>query len=122
LSTPHVVSLLDSASTSLKLFFDQGTPSPLRRHLAGHMVETAFEKGWSTLENGQLLKRVEAEFDVLVTTDQSLRYQRDLGASRLAVLVLKTTSWPRIQREVSRVVDALASLKAGEYRELTLSG
>ena len=37
----------------MKVLFDQGTPAPLRKALAGHTVETAFECGWSTLQNGQ---------------------------------------------------------------------
>jgi hypothetical protein len=36
----------------MKILFDQGTPAPLRRTLAGHLVATAFEKGWSNLQNG----------------------------------------------------------------------
>ena len=30
--------------------------APLRHALTGHSVTTAFEKGWSTLENGELLR------------------------------------------------------------------
>jgi hypothetical protein len=37
--------------------------------LANHEVATAYERGWSTLKNGDLLASAEAEgFDVLVTT------------------------------------------------------
>ena len=103
----------------MRILFDQGTPVPLRARLAGHTVSTAFEKGWSALENGELLKRAEAEFDVLISTDQNLRYQRDLTQYRLAVLVLTTTSWPRIRSRISRVREALADLEPGQCREIT---
>jgi hypothetical protein len=54
----------------MKVLFDQGTPAPLRHHLAGHTVATAYESGWDTLENGNLLQAAEASgFEVLVTTD-----------------------------------------------------
>ena len=60
----------------MRVLFDQGTPVPLRRHLSDHRVETAFERGWSKLRNSALLDRAEAEgFELLVTTDQSLRHQ-----------------------------------------------
>jgi hypothetical protein len=56
------------------ILFDQGTPVPLRRFLAGHTVKTAAEQGWSTLANGSLLDAAEAaKFEVLVTTDKILR-------------------------------------------------
>src|SRR4051812_11365436 len=50
----------------VRVLFDQGTPKPLRRSLQGHTIETAFERGWSTLENGELLAQAErAGFDAL---------------------------------------------------------
>jgi hypothetical protein len=77
----------------MKLLFDQGTPVPLRNHLLNHIVETAYEKGWSTLKNGDLLSQAEAEgLDALITTDQNLRYQQKLSGRRISVVVLMTTS------------------------------
>jgi len=90
------------------VLFDQGTPVPLRRALIGHDVETAFERGWSRLANGELLSAAEAAgFAVLVTTDRNLRYQQHLPARRIAVVVLSTTSWPRIQRVSELVATAV---------------
>lgn len=43
---------------------------PLRAHLTGHTVQTAFELGWSNLENGALLAVAEGSFELLITTDQ----------------------------------------------------
>ncbi len=103
----------------MRVLFDQGTPVPLRRYLASHIVATVFEKGWSTLQNGELLRTAEAEgFEVLVTTDQSLKYQQNLKNRQIAVVVLMTTSWPRIERAVNRVVVALNSVKPGGYVEV----
>ena len=52
----------------MRVLFDQGAPAPLRRFLAGHEVRTAFEMGWDTLSNGELLRAAEsAGFGVLVT-------------------------------------------------------
>ena len=30
----------------MNILFDQDTPVPLRRHLVGHIVATAYERGW----------------------------------------------------------------------------
>ena len=106
----------------MRVLFDQGTPVPLRQGLTGHAVSTAFEMGWAALENGELLNAAEAAFDVLITTDQNLRYQQNLSARRLAILVLPTTSWPRIQPHVASVLTAVNALRAGEFRELTFAG
>ena len=103
------------------MLFDQGTPVPLRKALTGHTVSTAFEMGWAELANGELLDAAEADFDILITTDQNLRHQQNLSGRRLAILVLPTTSWPVIQKHTAEVADALKQLRAGDYRELRFS-
>ena len=102
----------------MRILFDQGTPVPLKDHLSSHQVETAFELGWSRLTNGELLASAEGRFDVFVTTDRNLQYQQSLSGRKLAILVLPTTSWPRLQRQIGSIVSAIEGLKAGEYREL----
>ena len=86
-----------------------------------HETSTAFELGWSTLANGDLLEAAEREFEVLITTDRNIRYQQNLAGRRLAILVLPTTSWRRIQRHVREIEGDVASLRPGEYRELAWS-
>jgi hypothetical protein len=103
----------------LFVLFDQGTPAPLRKALSGHRVETAFERGWSHLQNGQLLASAEsAGFEVFVTTDRNLKYQQNLLHRRLAIVVLLSTSWPRIQRALPQVVAAVAAAAPGSYQEV----
>ena len=85
----------------MKILFDQGTPVPLRRALPGHTVDTAFERGWSAVENGELLSLAEQEsYDLLLTTDQNLRDQQNLSLRRIAVIVLLSTPWPRTVPEI----------------------
>ena len=106
----------------MKVFFDQGTPAPLRRCLVGHEVETAHERGWSLLKNGALTAATEqAGFDVFVTTDQNLRYQQNLAGRNVAIVVILTTSWPRIQADLPPVVQAIASARPGAYLEVEVA-
>lgn len=95
----------------MRILFDQGTPVPLRTFLTGHTVDTAFTRGWANLANGELLQAAEdAGFALLVTTDQNLQYQQNLSARRIAVLVLTTTSWPRIRAAAALVLQAINDL------------
>ena len=103
----------------MRILFDHGVPAPLRNSLADHTVATAYEMGWATLDNGALLSVVEGAFDVLVTTDQNLEYQQNLVGRRLAVLVLPTTSWPKIQAHIAEIVDGVGRLRPGDFRKLT---
>ena len=70
----------------MRILFDQGTPVPLRAIFTTHQISTAFEMGWANLENGDLLRAAEDQFDLFITTDQNLRYQQNLAGRRLAIL------------------------------------
>jgi hypothetical protein len=105
----------------VKILFDQGTPVPLRRHLAGHSVQTVYEQGWSTLSNGELLAQAEqGGYDLLITTDQNLRYQQNLTNRRLAILVLLSTSWPRIRLRLDVIRTEVDNVSAGGYKEVPI--
>ena len=105
----------------MRILFDQGTPVPLRQLLSGHSVSTAYEMGWSELANGDLLEAAEADFDALITSDQNLRYQQNLIGRRLAILVLPTTSWPKIRSNEVQVIASIDALRPGEIVELSFS-
>jgi hypothetical protein len=60
----------------------------------------------------------EASFDAFITTDQNFRYQQNLTGRSLVILVLPTTSWPKIQANLPKVLAAVAALRAGDFVEL----
>ena len=105
----------------MRVLFDQGTPEPLRHSLTYHEVVTAYERGWSKLRNGELLDAAEREnFAVLLTTDSSLKYQQNLESRRVAVVVLSSPSWPRIQRAIGSIVRAVDRAVVGSYAEVDI--
>ena len=105
----------------MKILFDQGTPVPLRRQLLEHTVTTAYEQDWSNLHNGQLLEVAQqAGYDLLITTDQNLRYQQNLAGRQLAIIVLRSTSWPRIQKRIVAIHAAIERSHVGTYEEVEI--
>jgi hypothetical protein len=107
------------SARAVRILFDQGTPVPLRRALPEHVITTTYEENWGTLQNGELLHAAEAAgFDAIITTDQNLRYQQNLSARRLAVLVLLTTDWRLIRLHTDQVAQAVAKLGVGDYVEV----
>lgn len=105
----------------MRVLFDQGTPAPLRHHLSHHEVASAYERGWAKLKNGELLDAAEIDgFTVLVTTDMNLKYQQNLTSRRIAIVVLSTTSWPRIQNAIPEVVRAVDAAADGSYTEVRI--
>jgi predicted nuclease of predicted toxin-antitoxin system len=101
----------------VRILFDQGTPAPLRRLLKNNQVETVFKRGWHTLTNGELLAAAERDgFDILLTTDKNLRHQQNPRGRSIAVVVLSSTSWPRIQKAVIEINRAIESVKPGSFQ------
>jgi hypothetical protein len=84
-------------------------------------VSTAYELGWSTLKNGELLAAAEGNgFDVFVTTDTNLAYQQNLSNRKIAIVVLSTTSWPRIQRSVAAILSAIDTATPNSYQIVSI--
>ena len=105
----------------MRVLFDQGTPAPLRHLLPSHEVSTAYERSWSTLKNGELLAAAEGQgLEVLVTTDTNLKYQQNLASRSIAIVVLSTTSWPRIKAAAEIVVSAINAATPGTYVEVAV--
>ena len=105
----------------MRVLFDQGTPVPLREGLPLHAVETAHERGWATLRNGDLLQAAEnAGFEVMITTDQNLQYQLNLAEQRIAIVVLSTTSWPRIRMATEAIASAVTRCATERFIEISI--
>ena len=105
----------------MRVLFDQGTPKPLRHSLHGHTIETAYERGWSTLENGELIAQAEsAGFDALLTTDRQVRHQQNRSQRRLAIVVLTTPQLPRIRAAIPLIQSALDRVTGGSYLEVEI--
>jgi hypothetical protein len=71
------------------ILFDHGTPRSIARWLRDHVVVEAVARGWDRLSNGALLKAAEdAGFELLLSTDENIRYQQNLGGQRIAIVIL----------------------------------
>ena len=95
-------------------------PRPLGRMLKGHDCRNAVQMRWSGLENGVLLKQVEADgFDVFLTSDQNLGYQQNLTKRTVAIVVLPTNHWSKLKGHAEDILQALVTLKPRAFLELT---
>ena len=72
----------------MRILLDECVPRRFRRELPEYEVRTVPEMGWASFTNGVLLAAASGKFDVLVTTDQRLSYQRNVASFPIAVVVL----------------------------------
>ena len=101
----------------MRILLDESLPRRLSRELAGHSVRTVSEVGWSSVENGELLRRAAGQFDVFVTADQNLQFQQNLGALPLTVitLVARTNKLEDLRPLVPELLKRLATLQGRTF-------
>ena len=103
----------------MRILFDVNVPEPLRRYLTEHTVDTPREKGWVEVRNGNLLDNAEREcYEIMITADQSMRYQQNMTNRQIAVIALLSNRWPRVQLRIEDIRAALDGMKPGEVREV----
>ena len=104
------------------VLFDHGTPRGLARLLPEHTVITAKARGWDRLSNGELLKMAEAAaVDLLITTDQKIRYQQNLADRKITIVVLAgSTKWSRVRLHHERIATVVNAATPGSYTEVAI--
>ena len=100
----------------MRVLLDECLPRRLKRDLVGHEARTAPEVGWASKRNGELLRLAEREFDVFLTVDRKLRYQQNLAAFNIAVVVMVavTNRLLDLQPLIPQVLETLADAKPGQ--------
>lgn len=87
----------------------------LAKEIGGHTVRSVQKAGWASSKNGELLRRAQADFDVLITTDRSLAFQQNLADFDIAVIVLvaKSNNIHDLLPFVPRLLDAIPQAEPG---------
>ena len=74
---------------------------------------------WAELSNGLLLKEANAAFDILITTDQGLRFQQNLAGMNLAIIVLPTTDWSIVRQNQQTIMETITTTSPGSIVALS---
>ncbi|GJL49166.1 MAG: hypothetical protein NPIRA01_03930 [Nitrospirales bacterium] len=105
----------------MRILFDQGIPVPLRKLLLPHQVETVFEHGWGLCTNSELLTKAQEEgVDVLLTTDQNHGICETFFEQNIAIVVLSSTSWPKIQATIASILQAIETSTPGKLHKVSI--
>jgi len=99
----------------MKILFDVMFNNKLKEPLKqkGFYVETAIEKGWSNLTNGELLAQCSKEgFDVLLTLDKDFQFNQNIRKFSVAVFLVRAVSdqIQDLQLFFNKIVDLLSEV------------
>jgi predicted nuclease of predicted toxin-antitoxin system len=98
----------------MKILLDENIPHDLRHFLPGYEVFTVAYLCWSSIENGELLKKAGEEgFDVMITKDSGVKYEQHLARLPVAVVILKakTNRLDDIRPLLPELMNVLANLQ-----------
>jgi hypothetical protein len=80
-------------------------------------VKVADEMGWSRTKNGLLLDAAEqAGFEVLLSGDQTIRYEQNMKNRRIGVVLMSDNHWSIVKDYLSAIADAIEQVEPGEAR------
>jgi Domain of unknown function (DUF5615) len=104
----------------VRVLLDEQLPLDLAALLQGHSVDTVAGRGWSGITNGELLRRMQGQYDVLLTMDRGIEFQQNLADVSLGVLLIRSVSnrLADLQPLVPAILDALSTLQPGELRRV----
>ncbi len=96
-------------------------PIVVARSLVGHEGTEANQRGWDRISNGELLARAKAAgFHVLMTADKRIRYQQNLPARKIAMVVLGNSTWRVLRLYLEWVALAVNAATPGSYTEVEI--
>lgn len=101
----------------MKVLLDENLDHALRKLLGEHEVVTVSYMGWAGIQNGALLRAAEESgIDVLLTGDQTLRYEQNLTGRRLAIVALSVIRLPILKENLPRIIDAIEKAVPGSFQ------
>ncbi len=91
----------------MRVLLDENLAHDLAALLAGHHVETVAGRGWSGIQNGELLALAGAEFEAFLTMDRRLPEQQAIPRLPFGVLLIQAPS--NRMRDLRPLVPAILS-------------
>lgn len=100
----------------MKILLDECVDRRLADELVGYEVTATYQKGWSGIENGELLLLATEEFDIFLTVDRNLSFQQPIPNFDIAVVVMRAQSnrLSELKLLVPKLLEVFPSVKSGE--------
>jgi hypothetical protein len=93
----------------VRVLLDENLPHDLIAEFSSHQVSTVQGRGWSGVENGELLRRAAGHIDAFVTMDKHLEREQDIQSLPFGVVLIEARS-NRVQDLLPLVPGVLTAL------------
>ena len=76
------------------------------------------EAGWAGIKNGELLQKIEGNFDLFITADKNLRYQQNLSERTFAIAELYSNRRPLLQEIDTKILESVRAISDYSYVQI----
>ena len=106
----------------MRVLLDENLPVGLASDLAGHDVQTVRGRGWTGIENGELMRLAANSCDVFITMDQNLPRQQSIAQLPFGVIVLHAASnrLVHLRPLASALLRAISTATPGQVQQVGL--
>ena len=101
-----------------RIILDENLPQPLRHEFSDYDVVTVGFMGWSGIQNGDLIKVIDGEFDIFITGDHNLRYQQNLKERIISIIEVPHTRLDQLRPMLEQIKEAIEMSVAGSYTQI----
>lgn len=103
----------------MRILVDENLPAKFFAELCSEFdIKTVNDLGWSGVKNGELIKRIEGNFDLFIAGDKNLQYQQNLIDRFFAIVEVFTNRLPQLRDWSERILEAIRSITGNEYRKI----
>lgn len=97
----------------LRLLLDENLDPRISELLPGHGCKSVVQMGWRGISNGELLRKADGIFDVLLTLDKGLPHQQNLSGLAVHIVVIRSVDnkFESIKPKVDELLNAITSLE-----------
>jgi hypothetical protein len=102
----------------VRVHLDEHRPVDLALEFAGHDVDTVVGRGWAGITNGDLLRRMSGDYDVLITMDRGIEVQQPIAGLPFGVVIAHAESnrLQHLRPLVPAILAAIASITPGQVQ------
>jgi hypothetical protein len=104
----------------MRLLLDDHLPIGLAAELPGHTVDTVSGRGWIGIKNGDLLRRMSGQYNVLVTMDRAIEFQQRISTLPFGIVLVRARSdrMEDLRPLVPSILSTIAAVNLGRIRRV----
>lgn len=106
-----------------RVFLDENVDARLAEMLTAYEVRSVRSEGWFGVSNGELLGRIETEFDVLVSHDRGLEHQHKWAGRSIGLVIVRaeSTDFSTYEHGVPALLQAINDAAPGTVTVVSIS-